>query len=101
MRHFTVTGIKTAAFIAANAIADQHRLRHQARAETAVRTRSTDSGVEIDLAEARIRTEARALRQRPRIGAAKLQRQRMLGRIEAQEPPPVACSTAPVVSISV
>src|SRR5580704_13732310 len=72
-----------------NAFADKSRLGHQAGAEAAVPhpvRRTAD--VEIDLVKTQIRTDARAGRQRPRFGAAELQRQRMLGRIETQKPRP-------------
>ena len=103
MRHLTVTGIDDRGLHRRDAVADQRRLRHQAGAEAAVlHAVGGTAGIEIDLVEAEIRADARARGQRPRIGAAKLQRQRMLGRdrkrrSRARSP----CSTAPVVSISV
>ena len=64
-----------------NAVADEAGLGHQAGAKAAFLHpvgRATD--VEIDLVETQIGADARARRKRPRNGAAKLQRQRMLGR---------------------
>ena len=74
-----------------DALADKLRLRHQTGAEAPVlHAVGRTAGIEIDLVEARIGADARAFRQRPRIGTAKLQRHRMLGRIETQQPRPVA-----------
>ena len=74
-----------------DAIADQRRLRHQAGAEAAVlHAVGRTAGIEIDLVKAEIGADARARGERARIGAAELQRQRMLGRVVAQEPRPIA-----------
>ncbi len=68
-----------------NAVADQRRLGHQAGAEAAIlHAVGRAAGIEIDLVKAEIGADPRAGRKRVRIGAAKLQRQRMLGRIETQ-----------------
>ena len=74
-----------------DAIADQRRLRHQAGAEAAVlHAVGRAAGIEIDFVEAEIGADPRAGRERARIGAAELQGERMLGRIEAQQPRAVA-----------
>ena len=44
----------------------------------------------VDLAETRIRADACAFRERARIGAAELQRQRVFGGIETQQPRAIA-----------
>src|SRR4029079_3690300 len=74
-----------------NAIADQPGLPHQAGAEAALlhAVRWT-ADVEIDLVVAEIRADPRATGERRRIAAAKLQRHRMLRRIEADQPFAVA-----------
>jgi len=59
-------------------------LRHQAGAEAALLHpvgRAAD--IEVDLVIAQVGADARALRQRRRIAAAELQRDRMLERVEA------------------
>ena len=67
-------------------VADQGRLGHKAGAEAAVlHAVGWAAGIQIDLVKAKFRTDPRARGERVRIGAAKLQRQRMLGRVEAQE----------------
>ena len=74
-----------------HAIADQRRLRHQAGAEAALLhplRRATD--VEIDLVIAEIRADPRATGERHGIAAAELERHRMLGRIETDQPVAVA-----------
>jgi hypothetical protein len=77
-------------------IADEIRLGHQAGAEApfldAVR-RAAD--IQIDLVETGIGADARALRQRLRRRAAKLQRHRVLGRIEAEKPRAIAMQHRP------
>ena len=92
MRHFTVTGIATARLHRRDAIADQRRLRHQAGAEAALLhavRRAAD--IEIDLVDSRSpRRCARTRASAARIAAAELQRDRMLGRIEAEQPRAVA-----------
>ena len=72
-------------------VADQSRLRHEAGAEAAVlHAVGRAAGIQIDLVKAKLRADARARGERARIGAAKLQRQRMLGRIVAQKPRAIA-----------
>ena len=74
-----------------DAIADERGFRHQAGAEAAVLHpvgRAAD--IEIDLVETEIGADARAVSKRARLAAAELQRQRMLGRIEPQQPRAVA-----------
>ena len=89
MRHLTVTGIATAAFIAATQSPTRCRLRHQAGAEAAIlHAIGRAAGIEIDLVKAEIGADARACGKRARIGAAELQRHRMLGRIVTQEAAP-------------
>jgi hypothetical protein len=56
--------------------------------------------IEVDLI-AEILADAGSRCELARLGAAELQRHRMLARIEAEQPPQVARMTAPVVSISV
>ncbi len=74
-----------------DAVADQFRLGHQASAEPAIlHAIGRAAGIEIDLAKACIGADARTGRERSRIGTAKLQGERMLGRIETEQPPPVA-----------
>ena len=74
-----------------HAVAHQRRLRHQAGAEAAVlHAVGRTADIEIDLVKAEIGADARAGGERARLGAAELQRQRMLGRIVAQQPRPVA-----------
>ena len=74
-----------------DAIADQRRLRHQAGAEAALlHALGRTADVEIDLVVAEIRADPRTVRERSRIGAAELQRHRMLGRIETDQPRAVA-----------
>ena len=91
MRHFTVTGSATAAFIAATQSPTSAGSRHQAGAEAALlHAIGRAADIEIDLVIAEIRADARALRQRVRIGAAELQGDRMLRRIEAEQPRAVA-----------
>ena len=74
-----------------DAIGDQRRLRHQAGAEAAVLhpvRRTAD--IEIDLVIAEILADPRGGREIARIGAAELQRDRMLARVEAEQPRAVA-----------
>ena len=86
MRHFTVTGMLTADFIAATQVADQIGLGHQAGAEAAfLHAVGRAADIEIDFAIAEILADARAFRELARIGAAELQRHRMLERIEAKQ----------------
>ena len=86
MRHLTVTGMSVASRMARDAVGDQRRLGHQAGAEAAglhpVR-RAAD--IEVDLVIAELRGDPRRFGQLARIGAAKLQRHRMLHRIKAQQ----------------
>ena len=74
-----------------HAVAHERGLRHQTSAEAAVlHPVGGAADIEVDRVEAQVRADARTRRKRPRLGAAELQRQRMLGRIEAQQPCAVA-----------
>ena len=69
-----------------DAVGDERRLAHQAGAEAAVLHpvgRAAD--VEVDLVIAEIRADARRSGEVARIGAAELQRDRMLRRLEAEQ----------------
>ena len=91
MRHLTVTGIRDRGLHGGDAVADQRRLRHQAGAEaTLLHAVGRTADIEVDLVVAEIRRDARALGELARIAAAELQRHRMLGRVEGQEPRAVA-----------
>ena len=69
-----------------DAVADQARLRHQAGAEPALlHAIGGAADIEIDLVVAKLGADARALCERRRVGAAELQRHRMLRRIEAEQ----------------
>ena len=96
MRHLTVTGTAIAAFMAATQSPTSARLGHQAGAEAALlhAVRRT-ADIEIDLVVAEVCGDAGALRERCRVGAAKLQRHRMLGRIEGDEPRAIAMQHRP------
>ncbi len=73
-----------------NAIADPLRLRHQAGAEAAVlHAVGRAADIEIDLVIAEVGANPRRGRQRLRLAAAELQRDRVLRRIERQEPRPI------------
>ena len=81
MRHFTVTGILTAAFMAATQSATSAGSDHQAGAEAALlHAVGRTADIEIDLVIAEILADARASAERGRIAAAELQRHRMLER---------------------
>ena len=68
-----------------HAIGDERRLGHQARAEAAgLHALGRAADVEVDLVVTPALAQLRALRQRRRIAAAQLQRDRMLGRIEVE-----------------
>ena len=70
-----------------NAFAHERRLRHQASAEAAVlHPVGRTADIEIDFIEAAICADARASGKRSRIGAAELQRQRMLRGIITKQP---------------
>ena len=72
-------------------VADQVRLGHQAGPEAALLHAirwATD--IEIDFIKPAIRSDPCTSRQRLRIGAAELECQRMLGRVIAQKPRPIA-----------
>ena len=88
MRHLTVTGTATARRIAATQSRDELGLRHQAGAEAALLhpvRRAAD--VEVDLVVAEVLADARAAcGELRRIGAAELQRHRMLLGVEAEQP---------------
>ena len=79
-----------------DAVADERGLGHQAGAEAALLypiRRAAD--IEVDLVEAEILGDARTLRQSLRIAAAELQRERMLGRVERQQPGAIAVAAPP------
>ena len=79
-----------------DAVADQIRLRHQAGAEAAVlHAIGRTAGIDVDLVKSQIGANARALRKRARVRAAKLQRDRMLGRIETKKPRAIAMQHRP------
>ena len=87
MRHFTVTGTATAAFIAATHSATSAGRPHQAGAERArLHAVGRAADIEVDLVIAEIFADAGRLGELLRIGAAELQRHRMLRRIEAEQP---------------
>ena len=70
---------------------DELRLRHQAGAEAAILDpvgRTAD--IEIDFVITEVFADPRRGREIGRIGPAKLQRHRMLARIEAEQPLPIA-----------
>ena len=74
-----------------DAIADERGLGHEAGAEAALLhpiRRTAD--VEVDLVVAEVRGDARTLRKLPGIRAAELERNRMLGPIERQQPRAIA-----------
>ena len=74
-----------------DAVADQGGLGHQAGAEAAfLHAIGRTADVEVDLGVARVGADARACRERARIGPAELHRHRVLERIEAEEPCAVA-----------
>ena len=87
IRHFTVTGIATACFIAATHSPTSVRRAHQAGAERArLHAVGRAADIEVDLAVAERLADARRLGELVRIGAAELQRDRLLERIEAEQP---------------
>jgi hypothetical protein len=70
-----------------HAIADEPRLRHQAGAEAPLlHPVGRTADIQVDLIIAEVGRDAGTFGQRARIGAAKLQRHRMLRRIEAEQP---------------
>ncbi len=74
-----------------DAFGDQLRLRHQAGAEAALLNpigRTAD--VEVDLVVPEVRANAGASRKRGRVAAAKLQRHRVLGFVESDQPGAIA-----------
>ncbi len=74
-----------------DAIRDQRGLGHQARAEAPhLHALGRAADVEVDLVVAPALAQLRAGRERRRIAAAQLQRDRMLGRIEVEMPRDVA-----------
>jgi hypothetical protein len=74
-----------------HAVGDQPRLTHQARTEApGLDTVGGTADVEVDLVEAGFRTDPRGLRQQRRLAAAKLQRHRVLDRIQRQQPRTIA-----------
>ena len=91
MRHFTVTGTRDRRLHRRDAVADQLRLAHQAGAERArLHAVGRAADIEVDLVIAEVRADPRRLGELRRIGAAELQRHRMLDRIEAEQPLAVA-----------
>src|SRR5262249_7789061 len=74
-----------------DAVADERRLRHQARAEAApLHPLRRAADIEIDLVVAEIGSDACADGERVRLAAAELECDRMLGRIEGEEADAVA-----------
>jgi len=74
-----------------NAVTHQHGFAHQARAEaTGLHAIGRAAAVEIDRVVTALRADPRRLRQEVRLGAAELQHDRMLGRIEPEQPLPIA-----------
>ena len=70
-----------------DAFGDQRRLAHQAGAEAAVlHAVGRAAAIEVDLVVAEIGADARRLGEPLRLGAAELQRDRMFGRVEAEQP---------------
>ena len=70
-----------------DAFADQLRRAHQAGAERArLHAVGRTADIEVDLAVAERLADARRLRKLVRVGAAELQRDRLLERIEAEQP---------------
>jgi hypothetical protein len=68
-----------------DASGDQRRLRHQASAEAAfLHPVGRAADIEVNLVAAEVLAEARGLREFYRHAAVELQRDRMLGRIEAE-----------------
>ena len=103
MRHFTVTGHRDRGLHGRDAVADEGGLAHQAGAEAAVLDPvGRAAHIEVDLVVAELGADPRGLGELRRIGAAELDRDRMLlgarSRAGARAAP---CSTAPVVTISV
>ena len=91
MRHLTVTGIDDRALHRRDASRHQLRLRHQAGAEAAgLHPIGRAADIEVDLVIAEILADPRGLRELARIGPAKLQRHRMLDRVEPEQPLAVA-----------
>ena len=91
MRHFTVTGIADRRLHGGDAVADQCRLHHQAGAEAALlHAVGRAADIEIDLVVAEVLADARRFGERRGIAAAELQRDRMLERVEAEQPRAVA-----------
>ena len=74
-----------------DAVADKRWLRHQTGAEAAfLHPVGWTTDIQIDFVEAEIGANPRTGGERLRIGAANLQRQRMLGGIKAQQTRPIA-----------
>ena len=70
-----------------DAFGDQRWLPHQAGAETsALHPFGRAAAIEVDLVIAEIGADSRRLSESRRVRAAELQRHRMLGRIEAEQP---------------
>ena len=78
-----------------DAVGDERRLRHQARAEAArLHALGRTAAVEVDLVVAPALAQLRAVRELRGIAAAQLQRERMLGRIEVEMTRDVAVQRA-------
>ncbi len=79
MRHLTVTGTDTRRLHGRDAIADELRLGHQAGAEAALlHAVGGAADVEVDLVVAEAFADRGGLGERGRVGAAELQRDRVL-----------------------
>ena len=85
MRCFTVTGIVDRVAHRLHAVGHQGRLGHQAGAEGAVlHPLRGAAAVQVDLVEAPALAEPRAAGKVVALGAAELQRDRMLGAVEVE-----------------
>ena len=91
MRHFTVTGIDTAAFMAAtqSPTSAGSAIRQAPKRPSCTRSDGQPT-LRLISSKPKLGADARASGKRARLGAAKLQRHRMLGRIEPQQPRAVA-----------
>ena len=87
MRHFTVTGMVDRRLHRGDAFGDQLRRAHQAGAERArLHAVGRAADIEVDLVIAEAFADPRRLGELGRIGAAELQRHRMLAGVEAEQP---------------
>jgi hypothetical protein len=91
MRHLTVTGTPTAAFIAAthSPTSTGSAIRQAPKRPSCTRSEGT-ADIEVDLVIAEILADPRRGSERCRISAAKLQRDRMLARRKAKQPRAIA-----------